>query len=73
MTAQKEIYKGLEMLFDDRNHELVIDNRKILLSAVHRKFFTPYLPYTSYDSIRDLAMAVIDFVPSFYTKTRKSI
>lgn len=78
MAQHREIYKGFEIVVDDPSaaaagaaspiRKLTIAGREIaFVEDAPGSFYTGYLPYTSYESVMDLAKAVIEHTEEFRT------
>ena len=68
MSEEHETYKGKDILAStDKEVQLSIGGQGVDVSRdeTSGRFVTVHLPYTSYDSLIDLAKQVIDNVPDF--------
>ena len=74
--SHKETHKGYEIVIEDdvtaagdqQIENLKIDNKQIDVSELEPgRYSTSYLPYTTYNSIIDLAKEVIDHTADFDT------
>lgn len=70
MAAQQETFKGFEIVIDAENNLRIGDQSIDVHRSDDGKFYTPYLPYTQYDSILELAKQVVDKAPDFDTLAR---
>ena len=71
MPEQKETYRAFEIEVDESQGTpstiKIGDTTVEVAMADDGRYSTPYLPYTDYDSLMELAKDVIDSVPGFKT------
>lgn len=69
MPEERQSYKNREILIktDDGEPQLLISGKQIDVArdAASGRYSTYYLPYEDYETIEELAIDVIDYVPSF--------
>ena len=68
MAVEKELFQGCEILIEDK--KLTINGVEIdVVKAELGNYITSYLPYTDYETVSDLAKAIVRYAPNFRSKT----
>lgn len=63
MPIEEFIYKGVKIsIEEDTKHKLMLDDEEIPIfyDITVNRYSTKYLPFFTYDSLSDLAKAIID-------------
>lgn len=68
MSTRNETYKGFDITIED-NNKLMINDKEIDYGLEDDKWFSKYLPYTVYDSLDELAKAIISNTSEFEARS----
>jgi len=68
MSTRNETYEGCDITIED-NSKLMINDKEIDYKVENDKWFSKYLPYTVYDSLDEMAKAIIANTSEFESRS----